>query len=324
MSTHTHPHAAFPLGPFKPFEGNPILRPQGDGWESASVYNPAAVVKDGQVVLLYRAHADDIVSHVGLATSDDGIHFDRHPEPVLSPSEDYDRYGAEDPRVTEVDGTYYMTYTGWDRKHAQLCLATSTDLFTWTKHGPLFGDFNTFLPRGNGVDGAWSKAGGILPEKVDGRYLMYFGEGSIYHAWSDDLITWAPCPQDEPVMLPTPPGTFGEFLVEVGPQPIVTDNGLILLLHNAAVKFEDGTVRYTCGQLLFDPADPGTILAEMKRPWLEPSTYEDQHGLVSNVTFVEGLVHFKGTWFAYYGQSDSTLGVATYEVGDRYSALGAR
>ena len=113
-----------------------------------------------------------------------------------------------------------------------------------------------------------------------------------------------------------PKGTFGEFLVEVGPQPIVTSNGLILLLHNAAVKFEDGTVRYTCGQLLFDPKRPTEIMAQMSYPWLEPSTYEDQHGLVSNVTFVEGLVHFKDTWFAYYGQSDSTLGVATYKVGD--------
>jgi beta-1,2-mannosidase len=322
MHHHARPHADFPLGPFRPYAGNPIMLPQGDGWESASVYNPAALVKDGQVALLYRAHADDIVSHVGLATSDDGIHFDRHPEPVLSPTEPYERHGAEDPRVTEVDGTYYLTYTGWDRTHAQLCLATSTDLRTWTKHGPLFPDFNTFWPHTDGVATPWSKAGGILPVPVDGRYLMYFGEGSIWYAWSDDLIHWTPCPQDQPVMTPTPKGTFGEFLVEVGPPPVVTDNGLILLLHNAAVKFDDGSVRYTCGQLLFHPDEPGTILAQMNRPWLEPETYEDTHGLVSNVTFVEGLVHFKDTWFAYYGQSDSTLGVATYEVGEPYSGLG--
>ena len=45
------PHAEFPLGPFRPYDANPILRPQGDDWESANVYNPAAVVKDGEVVL---------------------------------------------------------------------------------------------------------------------------------------------------------------------------------------------------------------------------------------------------------------------------------
>jgi predicted GH43/DUF377 family glycosyl hydrolase len=108
-------------------------------------------------------------------------------------------------------------------------------------------------------------------------------------------------------MTPTP-GTFGAFLVEVGPQPVITANGLILLVHNAAEKFADGSVRYTSGQLLFSPDDPGRILAQMNRPWLEPSTAEDRSGLVSNVVFVEGLVLHGDTWFAYYGQSDSTLG----------------
>jgi predicted GH43/DUF377 family glycosyl hydrolase len=317
------PPAQFPLGPFRPHEGNPILRPRGDAWESASVYNPAAVVEDGRVVLLYRAHADDIVSHVGLATSDDGIHFDREPEPVLSPSEPYDRFGVEDPRVTCIDGTYYLTYTGYDRERGLLCLATSTDLRTWTKHGVLFSDFDTFQPQGNDVPGPWSKAGGILPVQVDGRWLMYFGEGSIWYAWSDDLLHWTPCPQDEPVMTPMGPDSYGSFLVEVGPPPLVTDNGLILLVHNAAVKNDDGSVRYTCGQALISPDRPGEVLAHMDRPWLEPSTYEDTHGLVSNVTFVEGLVHFKDTWFAYYGQSDSTLGVATFRAGDRYAEWSA-
>lgn len=317
-SNTDHAPARFPLGPFTPYAGNPILRPRGDGWESASVYNPAAVVHDDQVVLLYRAHADDIVSHVGFASSDDGIAFDRHPEPVLSPSEDYDKFGCEDPRVTAIDGTYYLTYTGWDRRSAQLCLATSTDLMSWTKRGPLFPDFNTFLPRGNGVDGPWSKAGAIVPEKVGDRYLMYFGEGSIWWAWSEDLLHWTPCSNDEPLLAPTPPGTFGDYLVEVGPQPVFTDDGLILLLHNAAVKNPDGTVRYTCGQLLFHPERPGEVMAQMNYPWLEPSSYEDQHGLVSNVTFVEGLVHFRGAWLAYYGQSDSTLGVAIHRPGERY------
>ena len=182
MPSPHSPHAEFPLGPFTPYEQNPILRPRGDGWESANVYNPAAIVKDGKVVLLYRAHADDIVSYVGLATSDDGIHFERHPEPVLSPTEPYEAYGAEDPRVTEIDGTYYLTYSGWDRTHAQLCLATSTDMLTWEKHGPIFGDFNTFEPRADDVPTPWSKAGAILDRKVGDRWLMYFGEGSIYHA----------------------------------------------------------------------------------------------------------------------------------------------
>jgi predicted GH43/DUF377 family glycosyl hydrolase len=318
----SHGPVRFPLGPFTPYEQNPILSPQGDGWQSGSVYNPAAVVVDDRVALLYRAHADDIISHVGLAWSDDGYHFDREPEPVLSPSEGYDAFGCEDPRVTLVEGTYYLTYSGWDREQSLLCLATSSDLHTWTKHGPLFPDFDTFQPQGRGVPGPWSKAGGILPVKVNGRWLMYFGEGSIWLATSEDLFTWTPTVPDSeaPIMAPRP-GTFSDFLVEVGPQPLVTDDGLILLLHNAAVKNPDGSVRYTAGQLLIHPDRPDEILAELTHPWLEPVTAEERHGLVSNVTFVEGLVWFRDRWLTYYGQSDSTLGVATFRPGDRYSEL---
>lgn len=310
---HARTPATFPLGPFTPYAGNPVLRPRGTGWESGNVYNAAAVVVGGRVALLYRAHARDLVSHIGLAWSDDGFGFEREDEPVLSPSEDYESHGCEDPRIAHVDGLYYLTYTAWDLRQAQLCLATSSDLRTWHKHGPLFPGFDTFLPAGDGTARTWSKAGAILETKVGGRWLMFFGEGSIWHAWSDDLVHWEPGANDEPVLTPWP-GGYASFLVEVGPQPIVMANGLILLLHNAAVRGDDGRVRYTCGQVVMDPARPTEVLARMERPWLEPSTYEDTHGLVSNVTFVEGLVQFRDTWFAYYGQSDSTLGVATCPV----------
>jgi predicted GH43/DUF377 family glycosyl hydrolase len=107
----------------------------------------------------------------------------------------------------------------------------------------------------------------------------------------------------------------------VGPPPIITDNGLILLLHNASRRNADGSAYYSCGQLVLSPTAPATILAQLTVPWLEPTTYEEKHGLVPDVTFVEGLVFFDGSWLAYYGQSDTTVGVATYRVGDRYSAL---
>ena len=312
------PHAEFPLGPFTPYAENPILRPQGDGWESASVYNPAAVVKDGQVVLLYRAHADDIVSHVGLATSDDGIHFERRPEPVLSPSEDYERHGCEDPRVTEIDGTYYLTYTAYDGTNAQLCLATSTDLFTWEKHGPLFPDFNTFEPNAADVPTPWSKAGAILDRKVDGRWLMYFGEGSIYHAWSDDLIHWEPCPQDEPLMLPTAARDVRR----------VPGRGRPAADHHR--QRADPAVAQCCGEvrrrhralhlrpaaLRPRPADRDHGADELPVARADHLRGPARAGLQRDLRRGPGAL--QGTWFAYYGQSDSTLGVATYKVGETY------
>lgn len=307
--------ARFPLGPFEPFEGNPILRPRGNSWESGNLYNPAALVVDDQVVLIYRAHADDIVSHLGIAYSSDGVNFECEDAPILSPEHDYERYGCEDPRVTYIDGLYYLTYTGWDRKHAQLCLATSPDLRTWTKYGPIFDDFDTFAtvdPRGHN----WSKAGVILPFKMQEKWWMYFGEGAIYWATSDDLIHWTPGTADTDPMYSPTPGSFDEDLVEIGATPVVTDNGLLLFLTNGARRnvTESGVeVDYRCGQIVIDPQNPTKVLARMQEPWLQPQTPEDLHGLVSNVTFVEGLVKFQDKWFAYYGQSDTTLAVAIHD-----------
>jgi predicted GH43/DUF377 family glycosyl hydrolase len=74
------------------------------------------------------------------------------------------------------------------------------------------------------------------------------------------------------------------------------------------------SVDYRCGQIAIDPARPDRVLARLQEPWLRPQTFEDTHGLVSNVTFVEGLVKFRGQWLAYYGQSDTTLAVAVADA----------
>jgi len=300
----------FPLGPFSPAAGNPVLSAARVPGGMTYVYNPAAIVRAGRVCLLYRAHTEDLVSSLWLAESDDGLAFECRPEPVFVPAEDYESHGCEDPRLAEVDGTYYLTYTAWDGTTAQLSLATSADLVNWTRHGPIFPGYCTFAPSDPQPRRPWSKAGGILATQVGGRYLMYFGEGSIYYAESDDLVHWEPCPEDRPVLVPEP-GTFMSHLVEVGPQPVMTSDGMILLLHNGAVFHGGGVVTYSCGQVLIGPDRPGTVVAKMVQPWLAPETAEEHEGLVPHVTFVEGLVHFRGQWTAYYGQSDTSIGAAS-------------
>jgi predicted GH43/DUF377 family glycosyl hydrolase len=314
-----HPPAAFPLGPFEPSPANPILRPRGEGWESANLYNPAAIVLGDRVALLYRAHAADRVSRIGLAWSEDGLHFEREDSPVLVPEHDYESAGCEDPRITRVDDTFYLTYTGFDGKRAQLCLATSTggDLRGWTKHGPLFPGFNTWRPLpygpGSAPDLAWSKAGVIHPEPIDGRYWMWFGEGAIHVATSTDLLHWTPVADDaHPVHRPTP-GAWDATLVEIGAPPVRTADGLLVFLTNGATATSPTEVDYRCGQIAVSERDPTTVVARTSEPWLRPQSFEDTHGMVANVTFVEGLVHFRGRWLAYYGQSDTTLAVAIHD-----------
>ncbi|HWC78845.1 MAG TPA: hypothetical protein VG756_02660 [Pseudonocardiaceae bacterium] len=305
--------ARFPLGPFEPSPANPILRPRGGGWESANLYNPAAIVVDDRVALLYRAHAADRISRIGLAWSEDGIRFERAAEPVLFPEQDYESAGCEDPRITRIDSTFYLTYTGFDGRRAQLCLATSEDLRTWTKHGPLFPGFNTWRTLPYGPDGPWSKAGVIHPEPIGGRYWMWFGEGTIHAATSEDLRYWTPVADDAHPMYAPTPGAWDGTLVEIGAPPVRTGDGLLVFLTNGATATSPTEVDYRCGQFAVAERDPATVLAKTTEPWLRPESFEDTHGLVSNVTFVEGLVSLRGKWFAYYGQSDTTLAVAVFD-----------
>ncbi len=118
-------------------------------WEALHTFNPAAIVRQGKVYVFYRAEDDSgtmvigmHTSRLGLASSDDGIHFTTEPSPVFYPDVDSQKDrewpgGVEDPRLVESeDGTYVLTYTQWNRRNTDIGIATSTDLIHWTKHGP--------------------------------------------------------------------------------------------------------------------------------------------------------------------------------------------
>jgi len=101
-----------PFGPWRRLSSRPVIAPRGTGFESAGTFNPAVVEKDKQIVMLYRAQNHDGTSTLGYAVSYDGVRFLRSPEPVLDPEAPYEKGGGtEDPRLVEINGTYYLTYT---------------------------------------------------------------------------------------------------------------------------------------------------------------------------------------------------------------------
>src|ERR1700736_4346280 len=125
-----------PFGKWTRLSSEPILSPQGNGFESAGTFNPSVVKKDGKFVMLYRAQDRQGTSSLGYAASEDGIHFNRRPTPVLTAKAPYEKGGGvEDPRLQKFGDTYYLTYTGYNKKDAQLCLATSEDLVHWARQG---------------------------------------------------------------------------------------------------------------------------------------------------------------------------------------------
>ncbi|KAF4125458.1 protein of unknown function (DUF377) [Geosmithia morbida] len=311
----------FPLVGFKNFSGNPIMKPNpANGWESRYLYNPSAIVVDDRIFLIYRAQNDSLTSSIGLAWSSDGTSFTRYSNPILTPSESYETPGGcEDPRVIRVDGTFYMTYTGYDGEKARLCIATSTDLVHWEKHGPVLPDINdvwydhsspinSFLPRTG-----WSKSGCIMAEKqADGLYHMLFGDSYLYSAKSPDLLHWNYTVDGAPYAPSILPWEKG--LMECGPPAIMTRDGKWIQIYNGVAVGLGGykTKQYSTGELLLDPVSKpdGPPIARVEEPLLQPGSSDELTGQVDDVVFTEGLVQYHGEWFMYFGQSDTTLGVA--------------
>jgi len=347
------------IGPFvKQDNANPCLKPQKTSfrdpvlgrsveWEAQDVYNPAALVKAGKIILLYRA--EDTVkryagtSRIGIATSNDGLLFKTAPKPVLYPANDamlvYETGGGvEDPRVVQDDnGKYYMTYTAYDGTTARLFIASSTDLKHWTKHGSVFAK----AENGKYIN-YWSKSGSIVSEikngtvvarKINGLYWMYWGESNIYAATSKNLIDWVPLPETDPakkqydsarhyeafkIVFGPRRGKFDSQLVEPGPPAILTEHGIVFLYNSRnSPEYGDKSLpagTYAAGQILLDKNDPLKVIDRCDNYFIKPEKPYELAGQVNHVCFVEGLVQFNNKWFLYYGTADSKIAVATSEV----------
>jgi predicted GH43/DUF377 family glycosyl hydrolase/dienelactone hydrolase len=293
-----------PFGTWTRASDAPIVSPQGTTWESAGTFNPDVVLHNSRIVMLYRAQDTPGTSRLGYAESKDGIHFTRRPEPVLSPETDYEKDGGvEDPRLQKFGDTYYLTYTGYNKKDAQLCLATSGDLIHWERKGVI-------LPAYQGNwNKAWTKSGALVPEKIDGKYWMYWlgtaadKTDQMGLSYSTDLVHWTEA--TETPVLPKRPGKFDSRVVEPGPPPILTSTGIVLIYNGA-----DDNLVYRTGVAVFDSHDPRKVLYRSDAPIFSPEKEWEKVGQVPNVVFVEGMVRLKNRWLFYYGGADKYVGVA--------------
>ena len=331
---------------FKPVE-NPILKSDSTfsfvcpvkndtvKWQKADVFNPAAIVKDNKVYLLYRAEDNPKASlagrtsRIGLANSDDGIFFEKYPTPVLYPKNDeFKQYdypgGCEDPRLVQTkDSLYVMTYTSWNHKTARLSIAFSKDLVNWEKKGPAF--FKAY--DGKFLD-LWSKSGSIVTEfkngrqvaaKIEGKYWMYWAEYFINLAWSENLIDWHPLIDKNgelKELVGTRKNKFDSNLVECGPPARITNEGIVLFYNGKNAYGEDSDPNlpegtYSVGKVIFDINDPEKVVYRSDTCFLKPSLPHEITGqYTAGTTFAEALVYFKSQWFLYYGTADSYVGVA--------------
>ncbi|QHS53373.1 glycoside hydrolase family 130 protein [Edaphobacter sp. 12200R-103] len=336
------------IGPFTRPVNAPVIRPRLEStftdpisgklvhWEALHTFNPAAIVKDGKIYVLYRAEDDtgamvigEHTSRLGLAESEDGIHFKRLPEPVFYPDHDSQQQnevpgGVEDPRIVEREnGTYVLTYTQWARSRGvySVGIATSKDLRTWTKHGKAFGSEGKYGALKYKSAAIVTKRVGdrLIAAKIKGKYWMYWGEIQIRLATSTDLIHWTPVEDasGKPVeLLKDRPGKFDSAFPESGPPPLLTENGIVVIYNakNAEKGSGDSSLApgmYSVGEALFAADDPTKLKARVDQPVFRPEEAFERSGqYAAGTTFAEGLVLFRHQLSLYYGCADSFVGVA--------------
>lgn len=272
---------------------NPILKPNPfNEWEALNVYNCAVVYHNGLFHMLYRAQGGDYVSRIGYAVSSDGVHFNRLQQPVLSPQDEWETRGIEDPRVTHLadEGRFIMAYTAYSSRGTTPMFAESINLITWQRIGPL-------------VTGEVNKDHVLFPRKIGGRYVAFHRRPpSIWLARSDDLRRWG----DFQVVMEPRSELWDCKRVGGGGVPIETEYGWLVIYH----AYDHQHV-YRLGVVLLDLEEPTRVIHRPKEPILWPEEPWELQGFVPNVVFSTANPVVEGTVYVYYGGADRVIGLAT-------------
>ena len=245
------------------------------------------------------------MSHLRIARSRDGVAFRFDDEPAIFPSTPYEAFGCEDPRITLIDGRYYVTYTAVSGRGVCVGLAVTDDFTSFEKLGVMFHPFQKDVC--------------IFPEKVRGLYVCRhrpykseFSPASIWTAYSPDLLSWG---RHEMTLAPTP-GTWESERVGCGAPPIRTRDGWLEVYHGA-----DETGRYHLGAMLSDLDRPERVVTRSRTPVMEPEADYELEGVYGNCVFSNGLVvDDDGTVTVYYGAADRICAAAVATVDELIAA----
>ena len=312
------------MGPFTKHASNPVLSPSEGAWDcgryDGGVHNGSIIVRDNRFYYIYRGERPidisidseiDYICDIGLATSEDGVHFtkDTAYSPFFRTGEDC-RYSYEDVNLVEYEGTYYLFCNQWDWERTQdhrvsgIFLATSNDLRHWHKHGIVLPNATRTHRNGVVLQNPCNE-----PVCVDGSFVMYINDGLI--AYSDDLIHWES--RDVQQRWPGGEGCFALADYDPAhPEHIVLFTGGHHTGHFYAV-----------GEVLFSKENPEKPLewlaqpvlhAEPQYPWESGRSAQPPHAPISgfrDCIFFNGLARHDGQWWLYYGGSEVYTCLAT-------------
>jgi beta-1,4-mannooligosaccharide/beta-1,4-mannosyl-N-acetylglucosamine phosphorylase len=271
-----------------------------------SIFNSAVVPFGEGYAGVFRVDDRSRVMNVHAGWSSDGVAWELDPEPIVFEPED-DRVPeiqeqflhAYDPRVTWLEGRYYVT---WCNGY----------------HGPTIGvaythDFrffhqleNAFLP--------FNRNGVLFPRRIGERYAMlsrpsdggHTPFGDIFYSESPDLVHWG---RHRHVMAPVSL-TWQSTKIGAGPTPIETEHGWLVLYHGVLTSC-NGFV-YSMGAALLDLDEPWKVVARGGDYLLAPHALYEQVGDVPNVVFpcAALLDRDADRLSVYYGGADTVVCLA--------------
>lgn len=295
----------------KRYPQNPLLLPDpASDWECYNVFNPGVLFYNGLFHMYYRAQGLDWISRIGYAVSADGIHWNRMRQPVLEPIDGSDSRGVEDPRVVEIDGTFYMTYTAFGREYygedqpthwgggVLPMIAHSQNLISWERIGPI-------------VRGEDNKDHVLFPRKIGGKFAAFHRRWpNVWIAYSEDLQSW-PEETMAPIYGPRPENGWDSKSVGSNGPPVETDEGWLVINHGY-----DADHVYRMGIILLDLDDPTKVIRRPVDPIFWPEELWELRGDVPNVVFSNANPVVDGQVYVFYGGADHVIGLATCKLAD--------
>ena len=288
------------------YEGNPILTKEDIPYPVETVHNAGVAKCNGRYIMLFRSHLDTGRSIIGLAESEDGFHFTARDEPFMTPGTEppfsqYEAFGVEDPRITFLEGAYYITYRAYSKHGVRIGLARTTDFQSVERTGLI-----TQADYRNTV---------IFPEKIGGRYVRLdrphseISPWSIWISYSPDLIHWG----DSKVVMKPVTYHWDEMKIGPGATPIFTPRGWLHIYHGVFPTM-DGAI-YRLGVALHDLEDPSRVISVCDRWILQPEDTWEVTGYVHNVVFTCGAIpEPDGTVKIYWGGADKVMNVGTAHI----------
>ena len=283
------------------WERNPIISVRDVPFRCNTVFNGTPVHLDGEYYIILRVEGQQGYSFFALARSRDGLHFEVDERPCMMPADSgpfelWEENGIEDPRLTLVEGTYYVMYTAVCRYGHRIALAKTEDFSHYERIAL--------------VSGPGNKDGVLFPEKIDGLYARLdrpYGKeiGSIWISYSPDLINWG---MSEMVFSPRA-RYWDSYRIGASAPPILTRRGWLEIYHG--VKMTSAGPIYRIGTAMLDRDDPAKVLGRCLSPVLSPREEYERIGDVGNVVFACGaIVEDDGEVKVYYGAADTAICVA--------------